>query len=144
MRSFGDFIHKNNLKKKAASNIKFYQFLSSIGLGIVDIFLQDGASLSDIGIVNLHPSKGTHWITYINQHFFLINLVALLSINNQKLSKFIKKRNGYCLYSEYKTQGITSKRDSYCESYCSYIIYLTKVLKIVFKPGVLNLHYQII
>ena len=35
--------------------------------------------------------------------------------------KFMIKRNGRCLYSEYKIQGLTSKRDSYCASDCLYI-----------------------
>ena len=39
---------------------------------------------------------------------------------------------------------MTSKKDSYCASYCLYIIYLTKVLGIEIKPGVLNLYYQMI
>ena len=56
----------------------------------------------------------------------------------QKLSKFIIKQNGYCLYSEYQIQ----KNDSFCASYCLYIIYLTKVLGIDFKSAVLNLYYQ--
>ena len=58
----------------------------------------------------------------------------------KKLSKFIIKRNGYCLYSENQIQ----KNDSYCSSYCLYIIYLTKVLDIDFKSAVLNLYYQMI
>ena len=33
-----------------------------------------------------------------------------------KLSKFTIKRNGDCLYSEIKIQGLTDKRDSYCAS----------------------------
>ena len=36
----------------------------------------------------------------------------------KKLSKFIIKQNGYCLYSEYQIQ----KDDSYCAGYCLYII----------------------
>ena len=56
-----------------------------------------------------------------------------------KLSRFIIKRNGYRLHSEYKIQGTTSKRDSYFASYCSYIVYLTKVLGIDFISAVLNL-----
>ena len=28
------------------------------------------------------------------------------------------KRDGHCLYSEYKIQGLTSKKDSYCAKYC--------------------------
>ena len=36
------------------------------------------------------------------------------------------------------------KNDSYCASYCLYIIFLTKVLGIDFKSAVLNLYYQMI
>ena len=56
----------------------------------------------------------------------------------KKLSKFIIKRDGYCLYFEYQIQ----KNDSYCANYCLYIIYLTKVLDIDFKSAALNLYYQ--
>ena len=56
----------------------------------------------------------------------------------KKLSKFIIKRNGYCLYSEKQIQ----KSDSFCASYCLYIIFLKKVLGIDFKSAVLNLYYQ--
>ena len=52
------------------------------------------------------------------------------------------KRYGHCLYSEYKIQGITAKRDSYCARYCLYIIYLTKVIGLDFKSAVLYLYYQ--
>ena len=34
------------------------------------------------------------------------------------------------------------KKDSYCASYCFYLIYLTKVIGIDFKSAVLNLYYQ--
>ena len=34
------------------------------------------------------------------------------------------------------------KNDSYCASYCLYIIYLTKIVGIDFKSAVLNLYYQ--
>ena len=106
----------------------------------VGIFLRDGPFSSDIGIVNLHPSKGTHWVCFIIENYFDSYGV----ICPKKLSKFIIKRNGYCLYSEYKIQGLKIKQDSFCASYCLYIIYLTKVLGIDFKSGVSNLFYQMI
>ena len=136
--TFNDFIEKYNLKNKATSNIKIQQVLSSLKLNDIGIYLRDGPFSSDIGIVSLHPSKGTHWVVYIKEIYF----------DNygcsppQKLSKFIIKRNGHCFYSEYKIQGLTSKRDFYCASYCLYIIYLTKVIGIDFKSAVLNLYYQ--
>ena len=56
----------------------------------------------------------------------------------KKLSEFFRKRNAHCLYSEYQIQ----KNDSFCASYCLYIIYLTKVMGIDFISAVLNLYYQ--
>ena len=102
------------------------------------INLRDGPFSSDIGLVNLHPSKGTHWVCYINENYF----DSSGCVCPKKLSKFIIKRNGFCLYSEYKIQCLTSKRDSYCASYCLYIIYLIKVLGNDFKSAVLILYYQ--
>ena len=138
--TFNGFIKKYNLKNKATSNIKIQQVLNSIGLNNVNIYLRDGPFSSDIGIVNLHPTRGSHWVSYIHENYFDSYGIT----PPRKLSKFIIKRNGYCLYSEYKIQGLTSKQDSYCASYCLYIIYLIKVLDIDFKIAVLNLYYQMI
>ena len=132
--TFNEFIKKHNLKNKATSNIKIEKVLVSMRLNNVGIYLRDGPFEFDIGIVNLHPFKGSHWVCYINENYF----DSYGIICPKKLSKFIIKRNGYCLYSEYQIQ----KNDSYCASYCLYIIYLTKVLGIDFKSAVLNLYYQ--
>ena len=134
MLSFNDFVETFDLKNKATSKIKIQKVLTSIGLDHVNIFLRDGPFSSDIGIVSLHPSKGSHWVCYINENYSDSYGVVC----PKKLSKFIIKRNGYCLYSEYQIQ----KNDSYCASYCLYIIYLTKILGIDFKYAVLNLYYQ--
>ena len=132
--TFNEFIKNYKLKDKATSNIKIYQVLNSIGLNNIEIYLRDGPFSSDIGIVNLHPSKGTHWVCYIDENYFDSYGVVC----PKKLSKFIIKRNGCCLYSEYQIQ----KNDSFCASYCLYIIYLTKIVGIDFKSAVLNLYYQ--
>ena len=132
--TFNDFIKKYNLKNKATSNIKIQQVLSSLSLNNVGIYLRDDSFSTDIGIVNLHPSRGTHWVVYINENYF----DSYSCSPPKKLSKFIIKRNRYCLYSEYQIQ----KNDSFCASYCLYIIYLIKVLGIDFKSSVLNLYYQ--
>ena len=132
--TFNEFIKKYNLKNKATSNIKIQQVLSSLSMNGVGIYLRDAPFRSDIGIVNLHPSKGSHWVVYINENYFDSYGCA----PPKKLSKFIIKRNGYCLYSEYQIQ----KNDSYCASYCLYIIYLTKIVGIDFKSIVSNLYYQ--
>ena len=62
MMSFNDFIHKNNLKKEATSKMKIQKVFSSIGLDNVGIYLRDGPFSNDIGVVNLHPSIGTHCV----------------------------------------------------------------------------------
>ena len=140
MMSFNDFIHKYNLINKAISNIKIYQVLSSIVLDNVDIYLRDGQFSSDVGIVNLLPSKGTHWVVYIKGNFF----DSYGCVPPQKLSNFIIKRNGLCLDSEYKIQGQTCKRDFYFASCCLDKIYLTNVICSDFISAVLNIYYQMI
>ena len=134
MMDLNDFVYKYKLKNRATSNIKIQQFLSALSLDDVGIYLRDGAFESDIGVVNLHPSKGTHWVCYINGNYFDSYGVVC----PKKLSKVIIKRNGHCLYSEYQIQ----KNDSYCASYCLYILFLTKVIGIDFESAVLNLYYQ--
>ena len=105
-----------------------------MSLNNVGIYLRDGPFKSDIGIVNLHPSKGTHWVCYIDENHFDSYGCA----PPKKLSKFIKKRNGYCLLSEYQIK----KNDSFCASYCLYKICLKKVEGIDFKSAVLSFYYQ--
>ena len=68
--SFNNFLHKYKLKNKATSNIKVQQVLSSLSLDDVGIYLRDGPFKSDTGIVNLHPSKGSHWVFYRNELYF--------------------------------------------------------------------------
>ena len=41
--------------------MKFYQVLSSLSLNDVGTYLGDESFETDIGIVKLHPTKGTHW-----------------------------------------------------------------------------------
>ena len=132
--SFNDSVREHDLKSKATSDIKIQQVLSSLSLNDVGTYLRDGPFASDIGVVNLHPSKGTHWVCYINENCFDGYACAPL----KKLSNFIIKRNGHCLYSEYRIQ----KNDSLCASYCLYIIYLTKVIGIDIKPSFMDLYYQ--
>ena len=91
MMTFNDFIEKHFLRNKATSNIKIQHVLSSLSLVDVGIFLRDGPFVGDIGVVNLHPSKGTQWVCYINKTFFDSDACVC----PKKLSKFIIKRNGY-------------------------------------------------
>ena len=78
MKRLNDFVQKYNLRNTASSNIKIQQVLSSFGLNNVGIYLRDGPFSSDIGIVNLHPSKGTHWVCCLNENYFVSNCCVLL------------------------------------------------------------------
>ena len=69
MITFNNFVQKYKLKNKATSNIKIQQDLSCLGLKNVAIYLRDGLFESEIGIVNLHPLKGTHWVCYKKKLF---------------------------------------------------------------------------
>ena len=62
MITFNDFVKKYKLENKPTSNIKIQNILSSLSLNDVGIYLRDRPFKSDIGNVNLHPSKGTHWV----------------------------------------------------------------------------------
>ena len=89
----------------------------------IGVYLREGSFEFDIRIANLHASKGMHWVCYINENYF----DSYGCVCPKNLSKFMIKRNAYCLYSEYEKQGLTSKRDFFCPSNSLYIIYLTKV-----------------
>ena len=86
----------------------------------------------------MHPSHATHWVCYLNENYSY----SYGCVPPKKLSKFFLKRNGYCLYTEHKIQGLINKSDSYCPNYCLFIDYLTKVEGFELKSVVLNLFYQ--
>ena len=134
MITFNELNKEYKLKDKATSNVEMNRVLSSLSLNKVGIYLRDGPFESDIGIVNIHLSEGTHWVCYITENYF----DSYACVCSKKLAKFIIKRNGYCLYSEYQIQ----KNDSFCARYSLYILYLTKMIGIEFKSAVLNLFYQ--
>ena len=109
-----------------------------MSLNDVRIFLRVGPFKYDIGIVNSHNFQRTHWILYNRECYF----DSYGCSPPQKLFRFIIKRNGHCLISEYKNQGLKSDKDLYCSAYCLYINYPIKVLGIDFKSAVLKLYYQ--
>ena len=92
------------------------------------IYISDDKFTTTSGIVNLHPTKGTHWVMFVNEFYFdSYGCPPPTNILNH-----IKKG----IYSEYQIQ----KNDSYCAAYCVYVSYLTKIIG--FKNAVLNLYYQ--
>ena len=84
---FNDFVHKYRLKNKESSNMKTQNIVSSLSLSDVDNYLSDGPFKSVAGIVNLHPTKGTHGFAYTNRNYFDAYGCSPL----QKLSRFFIK-----------------------------------------------------
>ena len=84
--------------------------------------------------------KGTRWVAQINGKSFDSYGIT----PPKKLPKLIIKQNGHCLFSKYKIQSLTGRRDSYCAAYCFQTIYLSKVVGIHIKASLLNIFYQMI
>ena len=73
--SFKEFVDKYGLKDEATSNIKIKEVLDTLcasGKLIipVGIYMRDDKFTTDSGIVSLHPTKGTHWVMFVNEFYF--------------------------------------------------------------------------
>ena len=90
MMSLKAFIHKHKIKNEATSNTKSYQVLSSLSLKDVGVYFREGQFSSDLRILNFQPSKGTHWVAYINEYYF----DSYGCVCPKKLSMFFIKQNG--------------------------------------------------
>ena len=117
------------MKNNATSNIKT-QILSSLSMNDVVIYLGNDSFKYDIGVVNLHPKKGTHWVLYIDHNYFDSygcpppkNFLNLLRVRIE---------NVFIL-------NIEVKKDGFCASFVFYIIHLTKIMGLDFKSAVLYL-----
>ena len=125
--SFKEFVNKYGLKNEATSNLEIKEILKLMNTSC-GIYMRDDKFITTSGIVNLHPTKETHWVMFTNQNYFdSYGCPPPLNITKQI-------NNG--IYSEYQIQ----KDDSYCAAYCLYVLYLTQ--NIGFKNAVLNLYYQ--
>ena len=138
--SFKEFVEKYGLKDEATSNVKIKEILDTLGTqsasGAFDIlkvnsngiYMRDDKFTTTSGIVNLHPTKGTHWVMFSDKFYFdSYGCPPPTNILNHI-------NNG--IYSEYQIQ----KNDSYCAAYCLYVLYLANIIG--FKNAVLNLYYQ--
>ena len=63
---FNGFVNEYGSQNKASSIIKTKQILSSTSPRVIWICLKDGPFETDIGNVNLHPTKRTPWVAYNN------------------------------------------------------------------------------
>ena len=125
--SFKEFVNKYGLKNEATSNVEIKEILKLMNTSC-GIYMRDDKFITTSGIVNLHPTKRTHWVMFTNQNYFdSYGCPPPLNITKQI-------NNG--IDSEYQIQ----KDDSYCAAYCLYVLYLTQIIG--FKNAVLNVYYQ--
>ena len=75
---FNKYVHEYVWKSNSTSNIKNENILSTLSLSDVKLNLGDGPFSSDVGIVSLHPSKGTHWVADMKISFWIIWLFSSL------------------------------------------------------------------
>lgn len=130
--NFKDFIKKYNLKNASTNSSEITIIINEIGIQNFGIYLSDGALKTKQGLINFDNKKGTHWVCYYENNYFD-------SYGRKPDKRIIKQlREGW--YSTYKIQS-TTKKDSYCASYCLYILYLIHE-GYSFKSAVLNLFFQ--
>ena len=85
-----------------------------------------------VGIVNLHPTKRSHWFIYIDENFF----DPYGAPPPKKLSSFHQK-TGYCFFSQNKIEGKQSNPTTHQKFLLERLLLVknlqVKVLEIDFK-----------
>ena len=124
--SFKEFVNKYGLKNEATSNVEIKEILKLMNTSC-GIYMRDDKFITTSGIVNLHPTKGTHWVMFVNEFYFdSYGCPPPLNMNK-------KINNG--IYSEYQIQ-----KDDIIVQLIVCMLYLTQIIG--FKNAVLNLYYQ--
>ena len=67
--SFKQFINKHKLESEATSNFKIGQILSE-KKSSAKVYMRDDKFNTSMGVLNLHPTKGTHWFMFVDESCF--------------------------------------------------------------------------
>ena len=67
--SFKEFVNKYGLKNEATSNVEIKEILKLMNTSC-GIYMRDDKFTTTSGIVNLHPTKGTHWVMFVTEFYF--------------------------------------------------------------------------
>ena len=67
--SLKEFVEKYRLKNEATSKVKIKEILDKLTIP-AGIYMGDDKFTTTSGIVNLHPTKGTHWVMFVNEFYF--------------------------------------------------------------------------
>ena len=68
--SFKEFIEKYRLTNEATSNVKIKETLKLMNITECGIYMRDDKFTTTSSIVNLRPTKGTHWDMFVNEFYF--------------------------------------------------------------------------
>ena len=68
--SFKELVEKYRIKYEATSNVKTKEILDILNLKSTGIYMRDDKFTTTAGVVNLHPTKGTHWVMFVNEFYF--------------------------------------------------------------------------
>ena len=112
--SFKEFVDKYGLKDEATSNVKIKEILGTLKLNSTGICMRDDKFTTTSGIVNLHPTKETHWVMFVKEFYFdshgcppptnILNHIKKVSIQNIKfrLTTVIVQHIVYTFYFSHK------------------------------------------
>ena len=69
--SLKELVDEFGLKNEATSNVKIKETLNTLRdsgelIPPAGVYMRDDNFTTTAGIVNLHPTKGTHWVLYTN------------------------------------------------------------------------------
>ena len=122
IQTFEEFNNKFNIDNNAMSDIRIKDIAKDISLTPIEIVMRDdkpemvSESNSNI-IVNLHPTKGTHWVLVIRREGGPVYYFDSFGVETPPL-----------FLEEYVDLGsnerIQQYDESYCWAYCLYMIYL--------------------
>ena len=79
--SFKKFLNTHKLKDAPTSNVKIYNTLKNIYLECTTKMRDDPIN-SNCAIVNLHPTKGTHWVSLITNFILTPTDVHHLNVSD--------------------------------------------------------------
>ena len=71
--SFKELVEKYGLKNEATSNVNIKELLDELTIRVASptgIYMRDDKFTTTSGIVNLHPTTGTHWVMFVNEFYF--------------------------------------------------------------------------
>ena len=113
---FNSFIEKYKIKNQATLNKNIQQVVCSFSLKNVGIHLRDGPCQFDIGIVNSHPTKRTHFLAYITGNYFDSYVCSLIKHSKVTQTKRSKKgsntkidNNSHCEHEHKRAQKIPKR-----------------------------------